>query len=185
MCSWGCAKKKDLEIRNVKENRFMNLRLCLPLTSSGSMSLNSMPRPVQAMKWELDGSSSRATRNCQSCSEPLRWYDGPSRYRPDSCLMSPAGHVNAWCFNMTAHGTRSRFQGDALTGFIGKTHLQPSLAPRRCHRRNASPLCQTYNLPENKKKGELLEYWVKIQSAPSQHSHESSLVPSVLLVWAR
>lgn len=52
-----------------------------------------MPRPVQAMKWELDGSSSRATRNCQSCSEPLRWYDGPSRYRPASCLMSPAGHV--------------------------------------------------------------------------------------------
>lgn len=71
----------------------MNLKLCLPLTSSGSMSLNSMPRPVQAMKWELDGSSSRATRNCQSCSEPLRWYDGPSRYRPASCLMSPAGHV--------------------------------------------------------------------------------------------
>lgn len=54
------------------------------------MSLNSIPRPVHAMKWELEGSSSRATRNCQSCSEPRRWYDGPSRYRPDSCFMSPA-----------------------------------------------------------------------------------------------
>lgn len=47
--------------------------VCVDCTSSGSISLNSMPRPVQAMKCELDGSSSSATRNCQSCSEPLRW----------------------------------------------------------------------------------------------------------------
>lgn len=73
------------------------------------MSLNSMPRPVQAMKWELDGSSSRATRNCQSCSEPLRWYDGPSRYKPDSCLMSPAGHRTA-CFTTNCNCSSCTFQ---------------------------------------------------------------------------
>lgn len=59
------------------------------LTSSGSISLNSIPRPVQAMKWEFDGSSRRATKNCHSWREPRRWYVGPSRYIPGSCLMSP------------------------------------------------------------------------------------------------
>lgn len=54
------------------------------------MSLNSIPLPVQAMKWELVGLSNRATRNCQSWSDPRLWYGGPSRYPPASCLMSPA-----------------------------------------------------------------------------------------------
>ena len=43
---------------------------CEGLTSSGSMSLNSMPRPVQVMAAQLLGSSSSAIRNCHSCSEP-------------------------------------------------------------------------------------------------------------------
>lgn len=43
------------------------------LTSSGSISLNSMPRPVQAMKWALAGSSRRVTRNCHSWREPRLW----------------------------------------------------------------------------------------------------------------
>ena len=64
---------------------------CVFLTSSGSMSLNSMPRPVQAMKWPLAGSSSRVTRNCQSCREPRRWYGGPSRYTNGSCFTLPTG----------------------------------------------------------------------------------------------
>ena len=59
-------------------------------TSSGSMSLNSIPLPVQAMKWELVGLSNKVTRNCQSWRDPLLWYGGPSRYPPASCLMSPA-----------------------------------------------------------------------------------------------
>ncbi len=87
----------------------------MSLTSSGSMSLNSMPRPVQAMKWELDGSSSRATRNCQSCSEPLRWYDGPSRYRPVSCLMSPTGHMTNLYSSVLKHDCMwSRFKHNIL-----------------------------------------------------------------------
>lgn len=53
------------------------------------MSLNSIPRPVQAIKWELLGSSSKVTRNCQSCRDPRRWYGGPSRYPLPSCLISP------------------------------------------------------------------------------------------------
>lgn len=115
----------------------------MSLTSSGSMSLNSMPRPVQAMKWELDGSSSKATRNCQSCSEPLRWYDGPSRYKPDSCLMSPTGNGAKRLF----------YDGHTWHTFHFKshcrTHLPPFQAPRRYRRRSASPLCQTYNLENN------------------------------------
>lgn len=114
----------------------------MPLTSSGSMSLNSMPRPVQAMKWELDGSSSKATRNCQSWSEPLRWYDGPSRYRPDSCLMSPT-QQSEWLLFHRIIGIFFHFKSHS------GTHLPPSQAPRRCRRRSASPLCQTCNL-ENK-----------------------------------
>ena len=62
----------------------------LDLTSSGSMSLNSMPRPVQAMKGAFPGSSSRATRNCQSCRDPRRWQGAPSRNTlPPSCFTSP------------------------------------------------------------------------------------------------
>lgn len=62
----------------------------LMLTSSGSMSLNSMPRPVHAMKCALPGSSRRATKNCQSCREPRRWYGAPSRNTlPPSCFTSP------------------------------------------------------------------------------------------------
>lgn len=62
----------------------------LIFTSSGSMSLNSMPRPVHAMKCALPGSSRRATKNCQSCSEPRRWYGAPSRNTPPpSCFTSP------------------------------------------------------------------------------------------------
>lgn len=42
------------------------------ITSSGSISLNSMPRPVQAIHPALEsGASSNATRNCHSCNEPL------------------------------------------------------------------------------------------------------------------
>lgn len=41
-------------------------------TSSGSTSLNSIPLPVQAIHEAFPGSSSRETRNCQSCKEPLR-----------------------------------------------------------------------------------------------------------------
>lgn len=63
---------------------------CCKLTSSGSMSLNSSPRPVQAIKWLLDGSSSSVTRNCQSCSEPRLWYGGPSLKPTPSCLHFPS-----------------------------------------------------------------------------------------------
>lgn len=65
------------------------------LTSSGSISLNSMPRPVQAMKWPLAGSSSNVTRNCQSCREPRRWQGGPSRYTDGSCLTLPVMEANS------------------------------------------------------------------------------------------
>ena len=136
-----------------------------------------MPRPVQAMKWELDGSSSRATRNCQSCSEPLRWYDGPSRYRPDSCLMSPAEHAKMNDCALTGNDyTESSFV------LSWTTYLPPFQAPRRYHRRNASPLCQTYNLENKRNKGSSMENSAKPICAPSQHPHISSLVPSVLLV---
>lgn len=65
------------------------------LTSSGSISLNSMPRPVQAMKWPLAGSSSNVTKNCQSCREPRRWQGGPSRYTDGSCLTLAVMEANS------------------------------------------------------------------------------------------
>lgn len=48
------------------------------LTSSGSMSLNSMFLPVQTIRCLLAGLSSSVSRNCQSCKEPRRWYGRPS-----------------------------------------------------------------------------------------------------------
>lgn len=60
------------------------------LTSSGSISLNSSPRPVHAIKWLLDGSSNSVTRNCQSCNEPRLWYGGPSLKPTPSCLHFPS-----------------------------------------------------------------------------------------------
>ena len=48
-------------------------------TSSGSMSLNSMPLPVQEMAPVLVGSSSRVTRNCQSWREPRRVGPGKNK----------------------------------------------------------------------------------------------------------
>ena len=40
-------------------------------TSSGSKSLNSSPRPVHVMKFELPGSSNSATKNCHNCNVPF------------------------------------------------------------------------------------------------------------------
>lgn len=54
------------------------------LTSSGSMSLNSMFLPVQMIRCLLAGLSSSVSRNCQSCREPRRWYGRPS------CFTLPA-----------------------------------------------------------------------------------------------
>ena len=42
-------------------------------TSSGSISLNSIPLPVQTMAAWFPGSFRRAKRNCQSWSDPRRW----------------------------------------------------------------------------------------------------------------
>lgn len=43
------------------------------ITSSGSISLNSMPLPVHAMQPALaSGASNSATKNCHSCRDPLR-----------------------------------------------------------------------------------------------------------------
>ena len=61
----------------------------LRATSSGSISLNSMPRPVQAINDEHSGSSKRATRNCQSCNEPLLWKALGSGY------VTPFGTLNS------------------------------------------------------------------------------------------
>ena len=45
------------------------------LTSSGSINLNSRPRPVQAIREEFVGLSRSATRNCHSWREPRRWQE--------------------------------------------------------------------------------------------------------------
>ena len=55
---------------------------CLSLTSSGSISLNSMPLPVQVMAPELAGSSRSVTKNCQSCSDPLLVVTGNPGVEP-------------------------------------------------------------------------------------------------------
>lgn len=65
----------------------------------------------------------------------------------------------------------------------GRTYLQPSLAPRRYHRRSASPLCQTCNLQNITNTTCMIQHLGTIHCA--QHSVQSALVPSVLLVWAR
>lgn len=46
-----------------------------------------MLRPVHTIRCLLAGFSSRVSRNCQSCSEPRRWYGKPS------CFTLPAGTV--------------------------------------------------------------------------------------------
>lgn len=55
-------------------NNFREYIRCddLMYTSSGSMSLNSIPRPVHAMQGAFAGSSNKVTKNCHSCREPLR-----------------------------------------------------------------------------------------------------------------
>ena len=47
-------------------------RFDLIYTSSGSMSLNSIPRPVHAMQGAFAGSSNKVTKNCHNCREPRR-----------------------------------------------------------------------------------------------------------------
>lgn len=58
------------------------------LTSSGSMSLNSMFRPVQMIRCPFAGLSRSVSKNCQSCREPRRWYGR------QSCFPLPAGTHN-------------------------------------------------------------------------------------------
>jgi len=75
-CLWhGYINTKQKWINcSSSTKQWRNIYLFNWLTSSGSMSLNSSPLPVQAMNEVLAGFSSRATRNCQSCNDPRRWY---------------------------------------------------------------------------------------------------------------
>lgn len=54
------------DLNSEKNYRHVQMVISKYFTSSGSISLNSSPRPVHAMKEEFEGSSSRVTRNCHS-----------------------------------------------------------------------------------------------------------------------
>ena len=49
-------------------------------TSSGSISLNSIPLPVQTIAAWFAGSFKSANRNCQSCSDPLLCIPGAAEF---------------------------------------------------------------------------------------------------------
>lgn len=74
------------------------------------MSLNSMLRPVHTIRCLLAGFSNSVSRNCQSCSEPRRWYGKPS------CLTLPAGshkiyqHLHLLPLNLLLHGREQQKQ---------------------------------------------------------------------------
>ena len=68
-------------------------------TSSGSVSLNSRPLPVHEIQLALDVSSNRATRNCQSCKEPLLWYKFGCSLTPwvtPQCTVPPVTSLSAF-----------------------------------------------------------------------------------------
>lgn len=98
------------------------------LTSSGSISLNSMPRPVQAMKWPLAGSSSSVTKNCQSCREPRRWQGGPSRYADGSCLTLPVIEANSRREEGEGEKDQSAFGGNILSSGQGGALYEHSIS---------------------------------------------------------
>ena len=52
----------------------------LHFTSSGSISLNSIPLPVQTIAAWFAGSFKSANRNCQSCSDPLLCIPGAAEF---------------------------------------------------------------------------------------------------------
>lgn len=72
------------------------------LTSSGSMSLNSMFRPVQTIRCPFAGLSRSVSKNCQSCREPRRWYGR------QSCFALPAVTNNQTQMSRVGYGHQSR-----------------------------------------------------------------------------
>lgn len=67
-------KSKNYSYKWFKADRFKTRSA----TSSGSISLNSMLRPVHTIRCLFAGLSSSVSKNCQSCREPRRWYGKPS-----------------------------------------------------------------------------------------------------------